>query len=89
MLHYLFAASTDATIDIVYVKTDGEDIGTCGWEDIPSLSIYSACIHKADVQSISIFAAPYGAEVNTITHDAGKALIVTGGRGRSEESFYN
>ena len=59
VLHYLFAASTDATVDTVYGKTDGEDIGTCGWEDIPSLSIYSASsptLHSPPHPSLFIIA---------------------------------
>ena len=65
----------------VYVSTLGADISTCGWSDLPCLTLDQAVSQTTDVAAlvtVSLVAGSHAAETTTTTISIAKDLTITG-----------
>ena len=72
VLHFLYAPSeAQNAFASVTVSEDGADIDTCGWEDLPSLTIHKATATKhKDAVTLSLLAESHSPEDTQTTIDS-------------------
>ena len=63
ILHFLYAPSSNAGLSSVYTSVSGADLSTCGWADLPCLTInYALASKHEDTQTVTLCPGDHIAE---------------------------
>ena len=83
LLHFLYNPSTDSSITTLYISRTGADISTCGWDDIPCVTLYSAMsvftstTSSSSLTTIALSQATHSSESTSVSMTRG--VLIMGG----------
>ena len=87
LCYFLYSPSDDSNVTHISVDRNGVDISTCGWGDLPCLSIYIGYLHSAsmDVRVIELTKGNHTAEVNGTIFKEEEHVVILGSTGVFKE----